>query len=47
MNKDRIKDRTEEAKDKAKEATGALLARKEHGDRRKGSKERSQDRRGW
>lgn len=47
MNKDQIKDRAKEVKDRAKEATGALLARKEHGDRRKGPKERSQDRRSW
>jgi hypothetical protein len=47
MNKDQIKDRTEEAKDKAKNAAETLLARKEHGDRRKGSKARSQDRRSW
>ncbi|MGZ5029427.1 MAG: hypothetical protein ACXV8I_02360 [Methylobacter sp.] len=47
MNKNQIKDRTKEAKDKVKEVTGALLSRKEHGDRRKGLKERSQDRRGW
>lgn len=47
MNKDQIKDRAKEVKDQAKEATGALLTRKEHGDRRKEPKERSQDRRGW
>jgi hypothetical protein len=47
MNKDQLKDRTEEAKVKAKDATETLLTRKEHGDRRKGSKARSQDRRGW
>lgn len=47
MKKDQTKDRVEEFKDKAKEATGALLERKGHGDRRKSSKERKQDRRGW
>lgn len=47
MNKDPIKNRFEEAKDKAKEATGTILDRKGRTDRRKSPKERKQDRRSW
>jgi hypothetical protein len=47
MNKDQVKNRVEEAKDKAKGATGIILDRKGHTDRRKSPKERKQDRRSW